>query len=76
MDFMLNPLEVGNIPTIGMFEEIEERKVKDCCGYIYRTYGKTISFKAMNNAMRMYDINYNSLPNWLKNEFDYFDIED
>lgn len=72
-DFSFNPLEVGNIPTIGMMEEDQEEKVMRCCAYISNTYGRCVTVKNIDDAIDRFGIDFKNLPRWLQVEFDKFD---
>lgn len=74
--FEFNPLEVGNIPTVGFMEEEVEQQVDACCDYIYSRYGRYVPCQVISDAIDMFDIDYYFLPDWLKDKFDWFEVID
>lgn len=74
--FDFNPLEIGNVPTIGMMEEEQEEKVMRCIAYIADNYGMTVPVSAIDQAIADFDIDFIHLPHWLQIEFDRFDCID
>ena len=74
--FDFNPLEVGNVPTIGMMEEDQEEKVMRCVTFIADNYGMRVPTKVIDDAIDAFGIDFLELPRWLQHEFDRFDCID
>lgn len=73
-EFVFNPLEVGNIPTVGLAEEMMEDQVDQCVAYIVRNYGMTVPVSVVDRAIADFDIDFQMLPRWIQEKFDVFDV--
>lgn len=73
-DFAFDPLCVGDMSTIGFMEELAENQVNDAVDYIRRTYGEYLTKTEMESVFSMFEIDYFSLPKYLRDKFDEFDI--
>lgn len=74
--FEFNPLEVGNPATLGMMEELLESTVNDCVDYIRWTYAGNPTADDITCAINEFHLDYQSLPKWLQEKFDCFDLPD
>ena len=73
-EFAFNPLEVGNIPTVGLAEEMMEDQVDQCVDYIASNYGMTVPVYVVDRAIAGFGIDFQMLPRWIQEKFDVFDV--
>lgn len=66
--------EPGNMLFVGLQEELIEETVNDAVDYIRREYGHSLPFAAMDTVIHEFDIDYNLLPQYLKDKLDEFDV--
>ena len=72
--FNFDPFEVGNAMTIGLCEELLEATVSDAVDYIRAHYGDSLTVAEMEQVFEDFDICYPSLPHWLAERFDEFEV--
>lgn len=74
-DAAFEPWIVGDIMTVGLCEELMEIQVGDVVDYIRANYGSCLTTDQMENALGLYDIEYDKLPEYLRDRLDQFDVE-
>lgn len=74
-DAMFEPWIVGDISTIGFAHELMESQVRDAIDYMRRNYGSSFSIDLFEKTLYDFDIDYVTLPQYLKDELDQFDVE-
>jgi hypothetical protein len=70
LDFELNPLEVGNISTIGLWENIQEERVDKMIKWILRNYGIRVPSYLVDEMIKNFEVDYFNLPQYLVNRID------
>ena len=73
-DFNFDPLCVGDTSTLGLAEELLEQQVDDAIDFLYREYDGSPTVEDIDDAISQFDIDYNSLPGWLADKFDQFEV--
>ena len=74
-DMDLEPWIVGDISTIGLFNELAESQVDDLVDYVRMNYGSCLTVDQLENAFDLFDIDYMQLPQYLKDRIDTFNVE-
>lgn len=74
-DMHLEPWIVGDISTIGLAEELAEQQVDDLVDYVRRNYGSCLRIDQLEDAMGLFDIDYFSLPKYLQDKIDIFNVD-
>ena len=75
LDMNLEPWIVGDISTIGLCEELLESQVDDVIDYIRSNYGSSLRVDQMDSALDLFDVDYENLPQYLKDRLDTFNVE-
>lgn len=73
-DFNFDPLCVGDTSTLGLEEELLEQQVDDAIDFLYREYNGSPTVEDIDNTINQFDIDYLSLPGWLADKFDQFEV--
>lgn len=73
-DFNFGPLCVGDTSTLGLAEELLEQQVDDAIDFLYREYDGSPTADDITDAINQFDIDYSSLPRWLADKFDQFEV--
>lgn len=73
-DFNFDPLCVGDTSTLGLVEELLEKQVDDAIDFLYREYNGSPTADDITDAINQFDIDYSSLPGWLADKFDQFEV--
>lgn len=73
-DFNFDPLCVGDTSTLGLAEELLEQQVDDAIDFLYREYDGSPTVEDIDDAISQFDIDYSSLPGWLADKFDQFEV--
>ena len=73
-DFNFDPLCVGDTSTLGLAEEFLEQQVDDAIDFLYREYNGYPTAEDITYAINQFDIDYHSLPGWLADKFDQFEV--
>ena len=73
-DFNFDPLCVGDTSTLGLAEELLEKQVDDAIDFLYREYDGSPTAADMTDTINQFDIDYSSLPEWLVDKFDQFEV--
>ena len=73
-DFNFDPLCVGDTSTLGLAEELLEQQVDDAIDFLYREYNGSPTAEDITDAINQFDIDYCSLPEWLADKFDQFEV--
>ena len=74
MDFFPNPFEVGNLSTIGMIEDAMEDRVRDMVDDLKYRYGLCVPAYIVTEEMRVREIPYERLPQYLIDMIDELDV--
>lgn len=73
-DFNFDPLCVGDTSTLGLAEELLEQQVDDAIDFLYREYDGSPTADDITDVINRFDIDYFSLPGWLADKFDQFEV--
>ena len=73
-DFNFDPLCVGDTSTLGLAEELLEQQVNDAIDFLYREYDGSPTADDITDVINQFDIDYYSLPGWLADKFDQFEV--
>lgn len=60
--------------TLGLWEDLQEQRVNDAVEWLERRYGYNIPEDKMWKAIEKFDVDYFSLPKWLADKFDKFNV--
>ena len=74
-DASFEPWIVGDMMTVGLCEELMESQVNDAIDYIRSNYGSCLTLDQMEDALDLHDIDYNELPEYLRDRLDQFNVE-
>lgn len=74
-DASFEPWIVGDMMTVGLCEELMESQVSDAIDYIRSNYGSCLTLDQMESALDLYDIDYDELPEYLRDRLDQFNVE-
>lgn len=75
LDMNLEPWIVGDISTVGLCEELLESQIDDVVDYIRSNYGSCLRVDQMDSALDLFDVDYENLPQYLKDRLDTFNVE-
>ena len=70
--FEFNPLEVGNLMTLGMLEEEFEQEVDNMVSA--SKLGYVFFLKDIYNLLGKYNVKYETLPKWIKDKIDEIEL--
>lgn len=77
IDMFPNIFEVGNPGTLALIDECVEDKVTTMIDDVHSAFGRNVTTELLSNILYDYDIDYPTLPTYLKNYIDdEFDIID